>query len=184
MKFTYTILPIIFLLFTSSLFGQRLKDKRAKFSYVTLPSEKLPDNYNTYSVNVYGRALVVGGSNSDAAGKSITMDGFKKVAHHGRDGGGHLRVVVNTGSVSEGRASIKSRKETKTDSKTKKTTTTYYYWYELPYSAGPTYTIYDPEGNVLDSGGKGYSDTEKTRESTRRPQSSSLTGLKKISIVV
>ncbi len=164
MKFLYFLFPLVFLLATSTVSGQRLKDKRAKITYVSIPEKKLPDDFTTYSVNVYGRIMVDAGSNANAAGNRISMDAFKRVNAYGADGGGHLRIVVNTGSLSQGRADMKSQKNTYKDKKTGKETVTYEYWYEVPFSAGPSYTIYDPEGNILDSGGASFNETKGTRK--------------------
>ena len=161
MKRTTLFLFLIFLFSTSSVFAQKLKDKRAKITYVSLPSKQLPSDYTTYSVNVYGRAMIEGGTNANALSKRIKMDGFKRVHHH--EGGGHLRIVVNTSSVAQGRAERQSKKNVKKDKDTGKETVTWSYWYEVPFSAGPTYSIYDPEGNILDSGGGSQNTTKKSR---------------------
>ncbi|MBI5916244.1 MAG: RHS repeat protein [Bacteroidetes bacterium] len=162
MKSAYLILPLAFLLGACSLYGQRLKDKRTKITYVSLPEKKLPESYTTYSVGVYGWAVTAGGSNPDAAAKKINMDGFKRIAYS-REGGGHLRIMVNTGTVTQGQAELKSKKNVYKNDKTKKETVTWEYWYEVPYSGGTSYQIYDPEGNILDSGGSSLGDTKSTR---------------------
>lgn len=146
-----------------TLYGQRLKDKRIRFPYVSFPEKKLPENFLTYSVNMYGSAMVEGGSNSESAGNRIYMDAFKRVSPYGDKGGGHLRIVVNTGAVIQGTPEFKSQKNTTKDSKTGKETVTYTYWYAVPYSAGPSFQIFDPEGNVLESGGGALSEVKNTQ---------------------
>jgi hypothetical protein len=161
MKNNYLLLLVACVLATSTLFGQRLKDKRAQINYVALPAKKLPDSYTTYSVQVYGNTIVEGGNNSESLANRVIMDGFKRVNH--QDGGGHLRLVINTGYVSQGRAEYKSKKNTNKDPKTGVETVTWEYWYEIPYSAGPGFQIYDPEGNILGTGGRNFSEVKSTR---------------------
>lgn len=161
MKPTHLILSLTALLLAGSAFGQRLKDKWTKITYVSLPEKKLPDSYTTYSVNVYGSTMVEAGWDAESAVKSLNMDGFKRVSHQGRDGGGHLRIVVSTGYVNQGGADMKSEKKVTKD-KAGKETVTWSYWYEVPFSVAPTYQIYDPEGNILDSGGANKSEIRKT----------------------
>ncbi|MEZ4955876.1 MAG: hypothetical protein R2825_20120 [Saprospiraceae bacterium] len=160
MKFSNLLTFLAFMLFAGSLFGQRIKDKRAKITYVSLPTEKLPDDFSTYSVNVYGHNLSVGGGNPESASNRIKMDGFKRVSYV--DGGGHLRVIVNTGYTRSGNAEYKNKKNTHKDKETGKETVTYEYWYEMPFSTSTSYQIIDPEGNILDSGGNNFSETKRT----------------------
>jgi hypothetical protein len=107
MKYNFLLLLAICATAASPLFGQRLKDKRAQINYVALPAKTLPADYTTYSVRVHGGSIAESGSNSQGLANQIVMDGFKRVNHD--DGGGHLRIVVNTGYVSMGRAEYKSK---------------------------------------------------------------------------
>ena len=85
MKPTHLFLLLVATLLAGTAFGQRLKDKRAKITYVSLPEKKLPESYTTYSVAVYGSTMVEGGWNADSAEKSINMDvqRFARVRYRG-----------------------------------------------------------------------------------------------------
>ena len=163
MKFSQLTLSLAFLFFASSLFGQKIKDKRVRITYVSLPSEKLPDTHKTYSVSVYGSNLSTAGMSAKGAANAIKMDGFKRVADEGPNGGGHLRVVVYTGYTSQGRADFQSKKSVKKNKETGKETVTYSYWYDVPLSSSPSFKIIDPAGNILQQGSLNMSETKKTK---------------------
>ena len=163
MRTVCSILLLTLLFAAGSLSGQRLTDKRARITYVSLPEKKLPDEFTTYSVSIFGSTMVGAGYHADSAGKLISMDGFKRVGYSSTDGGGHLRIFVNTGTVYMGRSELKSKKNTVKDKKTGKETVTWEYWYEIPFQAAPTFNIYDPDGNILASGGGNRSENKRTR---------------------
>ena len=161
---TNFLIYFLLLFFIIPAAGQKLKDKRAAFKYVSLPSEKLPDDYKTYSVNVYGSNLATGGVNSGKLAESVKMNAFKRL--DGSSGNhGHLRVSVNTGYTTTGSSEYKSRTDTKKDKEGNETKTTYY-WYEFPFSTTGSYTIFAPDGTQMDSKNVGYSRTLKTSETT------------------
>ena len=163
MKTNFLIYSLL-LLFALPTYGQKLKDKRVSFKYVSLPSEQLPEDYKTYSVNVYGSNLANGGLNAGKMEESIKMYGFKKLA--GTQGNhGHLRVSVNTGYTTTGTPEFKSRTDTKKDKEGNETKTTYY-WYEFPFSTSGSYSISAPDGTQMDTKNVGFSKTLKTSEST------------------
>jgi hypothetical protein len=157
----------LYALCISSGFGisaQNSKDKPITVQYVRLPEQKLPDNYNTYSVEVVGSNTTTGGLNADQLAASVTMDGFKRVS--GLDGNhGHLRIYINTGYTDMGRAESKSETRTSKDKDGKETKTTYY-WYNVPFTTSPTYRLLDPEGNILGRGGLPQSTAIKSKEYT------------------
>jgi len=99
--------------------GQKIKDKKVQFHYVNLPSEKLADDFQTYSVRVYGSAISKAGLSAQKLANSIKMDGFKRLSGSGNDYG-HLRISVSTGYISSGRAEPKSSSSKKKDKKTGK----------------------------------------------------------------
>lgn len=149
MKSSHLTFLLALLFLSTSVFGQRLKDKRVTFNFVSLPSEKLPDDYLTYSARFYGYNHLTAGMTLKNVEKSIKMDGFKRVPDEGQNGGGHLRIIMNTGVARLGQAEFKSKKNTHKDKETGKETYTYEYWYEVPVTSMANYKIVDPEGNVL-----------------------------------
>lgn len=166
MKTLSLILSILFLSLTLPSMGQKIKDKKVQFHYVNLPAEKLADDFQTYSVRVYGSAISKAGMNAQKLAKSIKMDGFKRLSGSGKDYG-HLRVSVYTGYVSTGRAEPKSSSSKKKDKKTGKETTTYSYWYEIPFEGNGSFKIVDPDGNVLAEGNSPHSQKLATRKYSR-----------------
>jgi len=130
-----------------SIFAQKLKDKNVTFKYVALPSEKLPDDYLTYSVKVYGSNLRTSGLSASTQAKEISMDGFKRLSG-GEGNYGHLRVSVYTGWPNSGEYKFESKTDTKKDKDGKETKTTRY-WYEFPFSSTCNYYVYDPSGTAL-----------------------------------
>ncbi len=183
MKTTNLLFILLFLSFSLPGLSQKLKDKRIGYHYVSLPSEKLPDDFQTYSVRVYGSAVRQGGLSAERLANSINMDGFKKLDGFGTNYG-HLRVSVYTGYVSTGRAELKNSKSTKKDKKTGKETTTYSYWYEVPLSSNGSFKIVDPDGNILDEGSTSSGNTVSTRKYSkssdlRKNYSSLISGLRK-----
>jgi len=143
--------------------GQKIKDKKVLFHYVNLPAEKLSDDFQTYSVRVYGSAISKAGLNAQKLANSIKMNGFKRLSGSGKDYG-HLRVSVYTGYINTGRAESKSSTSKKKDKKTGKETTTYSYWYEIPFEGNGSYKIVDPDGNVLAEGNSPHSQKLSTRK--------------------
>ncbi|MEM1123067.1 MAG: hypothetical protein AAGJ18_21675, partial [Bacteroidota bacterium] len=124
-----------------------MKDKNVTFKYVALPTEKLPDDFKTYSVKVYGSNLRTSGLSASNLAKDISMDGFKRLS--GGDGNyGHLRISVYTGWPKRGDYKLESKTETKKDKEGNETKTTKY-WYEFPFSSVGYYYVYDPEGVAL-----------------------------------
>ncbi|HRD81172.1 MAG TPA: hypothetical protein PK198_03330 [Saprospiraceae bacterium] len=160
MKNNYLLLLVACILASSSLFGQRLKDKRAQINYVSLPTKKVPDSYTTYSVQVYGSAVTDAGHSNQALENKIVMDGFKRVNY--QEGGGHLRIVMNMGYTTQGRAEYKSNKITKKDEKTGVETVTWEYWYEVPLNLSAVFNIYDPAGNILTTYSKNFAGKKST----------------------
>ncbi len=151
-------------IFVHASFAQKLKDKRIGFSYVKLPSDRLPEDFMTYSVSVYGRNIPDGGFSANGLAKGIKMNSFKRL--DGSPGNhGHLRVSVQTGYTTAGSPDFKSRTDTKKDKEGNETKTTYY-WYEFPFSSSGSYKIVDPTGKNLASGNTGSSRTMKTSETT------------------
>lgn len=163
MKTLNLLISILFLSLSFSSMGQKIKDKKVQFHYVNLPSEKLSDDFQTYSVRVYGSAISKAGLNAQKLAKSISMDGFKRLSGSGKDYG-HLRVSVYTGYIRTGRAESKYSTSKKKDKKTGKETTTYSYWYEIPFEGNGSYKIVDPDGNILAEGNSPYSQTLTTRK--------------------
>ena len=163
MKTLSLFISVLFLSLAFPSMGQKIKDKKVQFHYVSLPSEKLADDFQTYSVRVYGSALSKAGLSAQKLSNSIKMDGFKKLSGSGKDYG-HLRISVYTGYVSTGRAEPKSSTSKKTDKKTKKVTTTYSYWYEVPFEGNGSYKIVDPDGNILAEGNSPSSQKLSTRK--------------------
>jgi len=132
--------------------------------YVSLPLEKLPPEFNTYSVHISGGNSSYAGATPDVLGRNIHMNGFKRVEGT-QNQYGHLRVMVNTGYTECGRPELKSKTTTTKDKEgvEKKTTT---YWYEMPCQSTTSHRIMDPEGKVLSSGSKFHSNTPKTSDAS------------------
>lgn len=166
MKTLSLFISVLFLSLAFPSLGQKIKDKKVQFHYVNLPSEKLADDFQTYSVRVYGSALSKAGLNAQKLSKSINMDGFKKLSGSGKDYG-HLRISVYTGYVSTGRAESKSSSSKKKDKKTGKETTTYSYWYEIPFEGNGSFKIVDPDGNIMAEGNSPSSQKLATRKYSR-----------------
>jgi hypothetical protein len=163
-SFTITLIALFLLGSWSSGYSQKLKDERIYFRYTSVPSEKLPDDYLTYSVKVYGSGASQAGLSADNIAKRVNMDAFRRIAT--ADGKfGHLRVVINTGyaRLSKGERKSKTRKTKNKDGKEVSTT---YYWYEIPAQMEANFKILDPESNVLASGSSSYSKKYKTKEYT------------------
>lgn len=145
------------------LLAQKAKDKRVEIRYVSLPSEKLPPDFTTYSVTVYGSNISISGKSVNTLNSSIKMNGFARVGDAREGEYGHLRVKVNTGLVTCGRLEARSRTETYKDDKGVERKRNYY-WYELAYSGSTAFSITDPEGTVLASGTKEYNSSGKSNE--------------------
>lgn len=163
MKALSLFISILFLSLSFSTMGQKIKDKKVQFHYVNLPSERLADDFQTYSVRVYGSAISKAGLSGQKLAKSINMDGFKRLSGSGKDYG-HLRVSVYTGYISSGRAEAKFSSSKRKDKKTGKETTTYSYWYEVPFSGNGSFKIVDPDGNILAEGNSPHSQKLTTRK--------------------
>jgi len=141
--------------------SQKMKDKRVDIKYVSLPSEKLPSDYTTYSVQVYGTNMSIGGLSPATVAGSVKMDGFKRVGSSANEIG-HLRISVNTGSMTNGRAEYKTQTTTSKNDKGVETKTTTY-WYQMSCAAGTSYKITDPDGNILATGSNSHADLIKSR---------------------
>ncbi|MFK8009726.1 MAG: hypothetical protein AB8H03_25455 [Saprospiraceae bacterium] len=163
MKTLSLLISILFLSLSFSSVGQKIKDKKVLFHYVNLPAEKLSDDFQTYSVRVYGSAISKAGLSAQKLAKSINMDGFKRLSGSGNDYG-HLRVSVYTGYISTGRVEPKSSSSKRKDKKTGKETTTYSYWYEIPFEGNGSYKVVDPEGNILAEGNSPHSQKLATKK--------------------
>ncbi len=142
--------------------AQKMKDKRVEISYVSLPAEKLPAAYTTYSVQLTGGNITMGGLTAQSLAQQVRMDGFKRVGALPNEYG-HLRIHVFTGTTVTGRSSLKSKTTTTKNDKGVETKTTTY-WYELPCSANTWYKILDPEGNTLSTGSNSHSENVRSRE--------------------
>ncbi len=167
-----SIFIFILILFTIHVInGQRLRDESLWIKYIQLPPNKLPDDYLTYSSFISGQIMVKAGYSSQSAAKSLTMDGFKRVPDNGIKGG-HLRLVISTGSVSRDSPEFKS-KTTKSKTKDGKevSKTTYYYLYG--FQALGTYTIYNAEGEQL------VSESIPVNQSYESPEFSDAAALRK-----
>ena len=163
MKTLSLLISVLFLSLSFSSTGQKIKDKKVQFHYVSLPSEKLADDFQTYSVRVYGSAISKAGLSAQKLASSIKMNGFKRLSGSGSDYG-HLRVSVHTGYVSSGRAEPKHSSSKSKNKKTGKETTTHSYWYEIPYEGNGSYKIVDPDGNILAEGNSPQSSKLSTRK--------------------
>jgi|GEM_PF-1538211 len=144
------ILLIGLFIFGNTGFAQKLKDKVIQIPYVTLPTKKLPVNYNTYSVNVRGGAFNFSTRDPFSTAQSIQMDGFKRLSGQGSDFG-HLRIYATSSTPYIGVITPRS-KTTKVKDKNGVERTVTTYWYEFPIQAFTSYQIVDPEGNVIASG--------------------------------
>jgi hypothetical protein len=162
-KLIYFLFLLFATLLNHSLFAQKAKDQRVDIRYVSLPSEKLPPDFTTYSVTVYGSNVSISGKSVNSLNSSIKMNSFARVGETKEGEYGHLRIKVNTGLVTCGRLESRSRSETYKDDKgvEKKRN---YYWYELAYSGSTSFSILDPEGTILASGSKDYNSSGKSKE--------------------
>ncbi len=150
MKNHLTVIFAVLILLPQVLHAQKLRNKRAEVKYVSLPSEVLPAEFMTYSVEVQGH-------NNNAS--MIKMDGFKRLPSEG-----HLRIVVNTSYPDVGKGKYTSETRTTKDKDGKETKTTYH-WYNFPVGCYTSFRILDPEGNVLASGKQNNTGTDKSSES-------------------
>jgi len=166
MKQRIIILLIGLFILSTSGFSQKLKDKKISVPYVSLPSKKLPDSYNTYSVKVNGGAFNFSTNDPFSAEKAIHMDGFKRLSGQGSDFG-HLRIYATASTPYIGNIIPRSRTTTTKDKdgKERRVTT---YWYEFPVQAYTSYQVVDPEGNVIASGRDRDNKTLETRRSSTR----------------
>jgi hypothetical protein len=148
--------------------AQKLKDKKIKVHYIDLPEQKLPADYKTYSVNVYGATAQIAGLVNSTLAKKIKLDGYKRLdGKHGKFG--HLRIRVNTGTLRTGFVEYRSQIRTYKDKDGNEISKTYY-WYNIPFTGNTSFSIIDPEGNILIEEQKNYSTTERTREFTSASQ--------------
>lgn len=150
MKFSTlpTLLMLVFFLsINTNTLAQKLKDDRVDIKFVVPPSQKLPEDFKSYSVKVYGGNLSRAGiSKSQAEGK-IKMDGMKRFDSNNNEFG-HLRVSVNTG-YTYFRDRQSKHSSTKKKRKDGSEYTVHSYWYVLSASSTPSYIIADPDGNQL-----------------------------------
>lgn len=159
MKIKYFLLLIITLFFLAPTYGQKLKDKRVNIQYVSLPAQKLPDDYKTYSVRFSGSGLSGILSNNRRA-ESIKLDGFRRVSGMGDDFG-HLRVYVEVGNVRISKPKLQNHTKTKKDEDGKETKTITYS-YDIPYSISCAYEVIDADGKRLAFGSPDVHNTQST----------------------
>ena len=159
MKTNLLYISFLCLLLSAPIYGQKAKDKRVDIKYIALPEKKLPPEFTTYSVSVYGSNASLAGTTNSLA-ESVKMYAFKRVS--GKDYG-HLRISVNTGWAQCGSASLKSKTTTSKDKDGKETKTTTY-WYERSCTSAASYKIIDPEGNELAVYSSPFMDAVKSRE--------------------
>lgn len=164
MKLLYNsaLLTAAFFFCLVSLQAQKLKDKNIKLYGVSIPSEKLPDDYLTYSVKSKGAGAGQAGKSNTAIANGIKMDAFRRIEPDGNNYG-HLRILLNTGYVNTERGERKSRTST-TKNKDGTTTTNRYYWYVFPMQISSSYKIVDPNGAVLAAGQGGFRGSQKGAE--------------------
>ena len=142
--------------------AQKLKDKKVKIAYISLPAQEIPEGFNTYSVNVSGSAISQAGMKSSSAASQIKMDGYRRITDGQR---GHLHASVGTGYVTLGRADYQSETRTKKDKDDNETKTTYY-WYNFPVSSNSYYKIINTNNDVLFSNEYPVNKIVKSREYT------------------
>ncbi len=149
-----TLLLIIYLIGTQFSIGQKLRDKNVHIKYVKLPSQTLPDDFMTYSVDATGQALVKAEVTRTAYVNKFRMDGFKRLNGVG-ESAGHLRLQISAGYIDVATPEFKKRTRTKKDKDGNETSTTYYY-YEYNFSNNTNYKVYDPNGKILAQGDVPY----------------------------
>ncbi len=164
MNFRIFTLLFFLLLSLSILDAQKLRDDPIKIKYVELPKRMLPTDHTTYSVNVRGPLFAQSGSSTGTVAKQIVMDGFKKVAGTGSNGG-HLRLEIFGGEASYGRPSPKTRTVSKKD-KEGNVTKSYYYYYEVPARCNTNFRIINPKGEIIYRGEYSNDEILKTKETT------------------
>lgn len=155
-------LYVLFVMLSIPLSAQKMKDKRVDIRYVKLPTDKLPTDFTTYSVLVYGSDLSIAGMSSSSLANNIRMDGFKRVGFSPNEFG-HLRISVNTGNMTSGQPQFKSYTTSSKNSKGVVTRSTEY-WYEINCSSGTSWNITDPDGQVLASGSNSHADNISSRK--------------------
>ena len=121
------ILLIIFICFCTYSNGQKLRDKNVHIKYVKLPSQTLPNDFMTYSVDATGQALVKAEVTRTAYVNKFRMDGFKRLNAVG-ESAGHLRLQISAGYIDVATPEFKSRTRKKKDKDGNETSTTYYYY--------------------------------------------------------
>ncbi len=161
MQTKYFLIVMALCLFVMPIYGQKLKDKRVTVHYVSLPINKLPDDYKTYSVEAAGSGFYAGSLNRNTYAEAVRMDGFKRLVGSGSDFG-HLRVYLYVGTPALGEAKLKSKTTTtkKDDVETKKTV----YWYSVPFKTNISCKVVDPEGAVLATYSKNTGNTLTTKQ--------------------
>ena len=163
MKFKFSTLLILFTLSSFiTVDAQKLRDDPIKFKFVNLPQRLLPDDHKTYSVNVRGDLFAQAGSNTVATSKSIKMDGFKRIAGTGQNGG-HLRTEIYGSEIRYGDPSSKTRTVSSKD-KAGKVTKSHYYYYEVPARGSSNFRVYNPQGEVIYRGDFTHNEILKTSE--------------------
>ena len=125
MKTVFPILLFIGLVPFLSL-AQKEKTERTTFYIVSLPSEKLSEDFLTYSVNFYGSGLSAAGLTGKNCEDQISMDAFKRM--EGESQYGHLRVRAYMGYVKRGDLERKKEKHVEKDKETGEETVSYTYW--------------------------------------------------------
>lgn len=155
-------------LFVYPAFGQKQKSKNIAIKYVSLPSEKLPDDFQTYSVKVYGSAISQSGLNAANLARRINMSSFKRLDGDGQNYG-HLRVTAYSSYVRSRDLKSRSEKKTKKDKDGKVTDSWTEYWYDITLYNSGNFKIVDPEGNYLSEGT--HSPSKQLSTSKRRSRS-------------
>ena len=147
---------------------QKLKDKKVEFHYVRLPKEKLPDDFKTFSVHVYGKTLEKSGHDAVSISQSVKMDGFKPILDT-ENNYGHLRIYLNTGDLAIDGGAFKSEMRTRKE-KDGKEIHTNYYWYEFKTKLTCRYQVLSPDGKILSESPYGNVETKKSKEYTNSEQ--------------
>ncbi|PHI20077.1 hypothetical protein CEQ90_10100 [Lewinellaceae bacterium SD302] len=143
MRFILFLLPILF--FTTTLSGQKVKEKTLKLAYQIPPEQPLDAELTTYTttVNQNRTQLLELGLTEAQVGGKLNLRNFKRLLS-----GGHLRISYNLGSfeIDLGETKSKTTETKKKDGTVVKTTT---YWQELPWTFPISIRVEDMNGGVI-----------------------------------
>lgn len=172
----------LFAFLIQPVFAQKSKAKNLTFKYISLPSEKLPDDFNTYSVKVYGSGISQANLRASSLANGIKMDAFKRLDGSGSNFG-HLRTSVYAGYSRVMESNAKSEKKTKKDKDGKVVDSWTEYYYEVTLGMSGNYKIVDPEGNYLVNEGYNPRDTKttgraRTRSAARENYNNAISGMR------